>query len=617
MNRNSNDTILSAIRRAWALIEPATRRRLRAIGLFGVLIAFLDTAALLLIYGLITLLSGAGQKPSGLAAWLIRVLAIGSSSRYHQALVLLSVTAVLFVGRSLLSVLNSWLQIGAVNAGQVGLLTRLLVGHAVSPHLSRLSRNTSETLRTLAASVDQVSSGVVGASVSILANLAIALAVAAALFLSSPLVAVTITVYFTIITVAWTRGVRGTLKRRGTSVQELQAERYRLVIQGLGAAKELQLRGRALFYAETAVGTTRKINAATRAVSVLSSSVRNMLETSLVFGTMLVVIVAGLTGDRASTLPTVGLVLASAFRVLPALSSVIGLINSVHYNLPSIRLLETELAGFDSAEAPAGMEQPSERIPFVDELRLTGVSFGYPTRETKALRDVSLVVRPGEAVGIVGPTGAGKSTLLDVVLGILEPGTGEVVLDGEPLRVKREGWQRSLGYVPQDVYLVDDSLRANVALGWRGDDIDEEAVLEAVRLAELDEVVAALPKGLDTRLGERGIRLSGGQRQRVGIARALYTRPSVLVLDEATSNLDRATEGRIVDTLERLPGGVTMIIVTHRISSVERCDRIVYLEDGAVRAAGAFAEVAAAVPALLGSENGGSAEAVAVPSLSD
>jgi ATP-binding cassette, subfamily B, bacterial PglK len=611
--RGSNDTILSGIRRAWALIEPATRKRLRAIGLFSILISVLDTGALLLVYGLITILSGVGQKPTSIVAWVIRFLGIEHLSRYGQALTLLAITAALFVTRSLLSVLNTWLQIGAVNSGQVGLLTRILTGYALSPQLSRLERNSSETLRTLAFSIDQVSAGVVGASVMIVANLAITVAVGVALFLSSPFVALTISVYFAVVTVAWTRGVRGIFKSRGESVQALQEERYRLIIQGLGAAKELQLRGRALFYATTAVGTTRKINAAMRSVGVLGNSVRNMLETSLVIGTVLVVAVAGMTGGRAATLPAVGLVLAAAFRLLPALNQAIYLANSVHYNLPAITLLEGELAGFERTRTATG-EQSLERLEFRDELRLEHVSFRYPTRPRPALRDINLTLHPGEAIGVIGSTGAGKSTLLDIILGFLEPDEGEAILDGAPLRVKREGWQRSIGYVPQDVYLVDDTLRANIALGWRGDDIDDEAVLEAVRLAELEEVVASLPEKLETVLGERGVRFSGGQRQRVGIARALYTRPSVLVLDEATSNLDRPTEARIVDTLGRLAGGITMVIVTHRISAVQHCGRIVCLHDGMIRTSGTLAEVAASAPDLFGAgDTAGSKATVTAP----
>jgi ATP-binding cassette subfamily C protein len=372
------------------------------------------------------------------------------------------------------------------------------------------------------------------------------------------------------------------------------------VLQGLAAAKELQLRGRALFYAEGAVARTRGINAATRVANVANLSLRYMLETSLVIGAVLVVGVAGWTSGRDAVLPAVGLVLAGAFRLLPALNQVLYLTNSVQFSCGAIDFVEQELRRFDAFAQTAGATDTTEVAPhrLVREVRLEDVSFRYPTREEPALRSVSFAIGAGESFGIVGPTGSGKSTLLDIVLGIIEPDSGSILVDGAPLAECRDGWQRSIGYVPQEVYLVDDTLRANVALGWYGDEMDGRRVLEAVRLAGLDEVVARLPQGLDTRLGERGVRLSGGQRQRVGLARALYTRPSVLMLDEATSNLDQVTERQIVETLTALQGGVTMIVVTHRVATVRNCDRILYLEAGEVRALGGFADVCGEVPEL-------------------
>ena len=588
--------LVHGVRRAWALVRPRERKRLRLVAIYGVLIAGLDAFALVLIYALINLLSD--QRATGIAGSLVRVLGLGQSDRYRTALILLVITSALFVVRSVLSMVGLWLTVGASNAAQADLITRLLVGHARAPQLMRLERNSSETLRTILGSVDQVISGVVASSVMLLANVAVALSVAVGLVLSSPLVAVAVIVYFFLIALAWARGVRGALLRRGKRIQELQAERYRLVLQGIAAAKELQLRGRALFYAEGAAARTRGINSAARGATVANGSLRYMLETSLIIGAVLVVAVAGVTSGRASALPAVGLVLAGAFRLLPALNQVLYLNNSVQYNASATDFVEQELHTFG---AFAGDER-THNEPAVEPhrleraLRADGVTFQYPTRELPALREVSFAVLPGESFGIVGPTGSGKSTLLDVILGMLDPSSGTVTVDGRPLPELRQAWQRSIGYVPQDVYLVDDTLRANVALGWYGAEVDDERVLEAVGLAGLEDVVAGLPSGIETIVGERGVRLSGGQRQRVGLARALYTQPSVLVLDEATSNLDQATEHRIVETLAELRGGVTMIVVTHRVASVRYCDRLLYLERGAVRATGSFEDVRAAVP---------------------
>jgi ABC-type multidrug transport system fused ATPase/permease subunit len=588
--------LVRGIRRAWALVQPPERKRLRWVALYGVVIAALDAFALILIYALINLLNDQGV--TGVAGSFVRALGVGASDRYRAALILLVITSMLFVARSLLSVLGLWLTVGASNAAQADLITRLLVGHARAPQLLRLERNTSEMLRTIMSSVDQVMGGIVFSSVLLVANVSVAVAVAVGLVLSNPIVAGAVSVYFVVIALAWARGVRGGLVRRGRRIQELYEERYRLVLQGISAAKELQLRGRALFYAEGAAARTRGINDAARGATVANGSLRYLLETSLVIGAVLVVAVAGLTDGRSSALPAVGLVLAGAFRLLPALNQILFLNNSVQFNLSATDVVERELASFGPFATGSGSVLDDVVVPhaFDQEFVLDEGTFRYPTRDEPALENVTFAIRSGESFGIVGPTGSGKSTLLDVLLGMLEPESGTLTLDGQSLSSLRDAWQRSIGYVPQDVYLVDDTLRANVALGWYGAEIDEEQAFEAIHLAGLDDVVAGLPDGVDTVVGERGVRLSGGQRQRVGLARALYTRPSVVVLDEATSNLDQATEHRIVETLAELPGAMTTIVLTPRQASVRYCDRLLYLERGRVRALGPFDEIRAAVP---------------------
>jgi ABC-type multidrug transport system fused ATPase/permease subunit len=584
------------IRRAWSLVDPHSRRRLKLVALYGILIAALDTVALVLIYALINVLNG--QAVTGIAGRLVGAQTRGSD-HYHEALVLLLITALLFVTRSILSVLGLWLTVGASNTADANLIARLLRGHAHAPQAMRLERNSAETLRTVLGSADQVVVGVVASSVSLISNCAVAVAVALGLFLSSPSVAAVVTVYFVVIGVAWVRLVRGALRTRGFQVQELQRERYQFVLQGFASAKELQLRGRAVFYADAAINRTRGINTVMRGASVLNQSLRYMLETSLVIGAVIVVAAAGLTGGHASVLPAVGLVLAGAFRFLPALNQILFLSNSVQFNQRATDFVEKELETFGMYADAAGPEEPQVgplRLRHV--VALEHVGFTYPTRSVRALDDVSITVRRGESLGVIGPTGSGKSTLLDILLGVTESQSGSVTVDGVPMSTCRDPWQRSIGYVPQDVYVVDDTVRANVALGWYGDDIDDERVDEALRLAGLEEVVAVLPDGVESIVGERGVRLSGGQRQRIGLARALYTRPTVLVLDEATSNLDQTTERTIVDTLAGLRGGITMVIVTHRLASVRYCDRLVYLEAGKVRAVGSLDEIRARVPGL-------------------
>ena len=232
------------------------------------------------------------------------------------------------------------------------------------------------------------------------------------------------------------------------------------------------------------------------------------------------------------------------------------------------------------------MHGAAPAIEFQNEIRVTNVSFAYAGANSPALNNLSFSVGKGESIGLIGPSGSGKSTAIDVILGLLTPASGSVSVDGVDIQEELRRWQNQIGYVPQAIYLSDESLLRNVAFGIAAELIDPEAVDRAIRAAQLEEFVAGLPNGLETVVGERGVRLSGGQRQRIGIARALYHDPAVLVLDEATSALDSATERGVMEAVEALHGSKTILIVAHRLSTVENCDRILRLHEGHLVAEG-------------------------------
>jgi ATP-binding cassette subfamily C protein len=272
---------------------------------------------------------------------------------------------------------------------------------------------------------------------------------------------------------------------------------------------------------------------------------------------------------------------------VPAANRVGWRVNQVRSAAASVESLHDDyllVAGTDWEHAAA--ERQSAQ--FCESIVLERVSYIFAQADNAALQDISLTIRFGESIGIVGPTGAGKTTLVDLVVGLLRPSSGRILIDGNDLGSRLLAWKRNIGYVPQSIFLIDDSLRRNIALGIGDPEIDEGRLRAAVRMAQLERFVAELPQGLETSVGERGIRLSGGERQRVGIARALYHDPDLLVFDEATSALDLSTEAALAEAIEALHGKKTLLVVAHRLSSVLRCDRLVFMSEGRIRACGSY-----------------------------
>lgn len=353
--------------------------------------------------------------------------------------------------------------------------------------------------------------------------------------------------------------------------------------EGLASAKELQLLGREGSFLEKFHGHNLKAAWVSGSHAFMQQIPRMWLELLAVAGMALLVL--GMLMQESGTekvMPTLAIFAAAAFRLIPSINRLIAGVQGMRFSIPSVNLIYEQMKLTESEAVGARKSTNSLSKNFEQEICMQNIGYTYPNASFLALDGITIRVKKGESIGFIGSSGSGKSTLVDVLLGLLPPGSGKVLVDGQDIQHGMRNWQKQIGYVPQVIYLTDDTLRRNVAFGLADEEIDELAVQRAIKAAQLDELVASLPDGVDIVVGERGIRLSGGQRQRIGIARALYHDPAVLVLDEATSALDSITEQDVMSAVMALRESKTILIVAHRLSTVEKCNRLYRLEAGRI-----------------------------------
>lgn len=360
------------------------------------------------------------------------------------------------------------------------------------------------------------------------------------------------------------------------------------VNQGLGSIKETKVLGKEAYFFSMYDAAYRKYGRANEQYYFLNSMPRFIIE-ALVVSSLLILIVVELGIGRSpdGIVPLLGVLALAAFRLMPSANRLINSWNTVKFYLPLLDELYEDLREVRARRMRGAFEDAFSKsaIPmgFAHEIRIEHLCFRYPESVRDVLENVCFVIPKGSFVGIVGPSGAGKTTFVDILLGLMKATSGDILVDGVSIYDNVRAWQANLAYVPQEIYLIDGTLRENIALGFTAEEIDDARVEQVLRMAELYDFVRELPEGICTNVGERGVKLSGGQRQRIGIARALYAKPEVLVLDEATSALDDATEKSITDTILKLKGNLTIISIAHRITTLDGCDFKIRLVNGDVR----------------------------------
>ncbi|WP_438853478.1 ABC transporter ATP-binding protein [Agromyces sp. M3QZ16-3] len=554
----------------------------------SLVLAALDTLGVAAMVPLTQLIGGADTQSGALA---VISDIFGTSEPTVLIPIVAATVAVLFVVKSVASLIFRWWLLGRTTRVSADAASALLRGYVLAPYAAHRARRLREIYRSVNDAVTQATS-VLLAVVSICTDLAVLIAITVVLAITDPVVTIVTVAVFGLFVVGLQRLLRRTQTRLGEESAELSLEAWQYLLPSLDGFREARLSSRG----EDFVAGYRRARLHGARVGRDMGLIGDIPRYTLEIG--FVVAIAGISaylfsvGTPAEALVVLGVFAAAALRALPTLTRVSSNIATLRTGQAGLRIF---LASADEVrDGGQHDEQPRDETRYRGDLVLEGVQFRYPDADEPVLDGLSLRIPQNTTIAFVGSSGAGKSTLIDLVLGLLQPTRGSIECGGRPIADDLAAWYAGLGVVPQDVFLFNDTVAANVSFEVEPDRIDLDRVREALAMAQLEDMVGAMPDGVHTVVGERGVRLSGGQRQRLGIARALYRRPNVLVLDEATSALDNATEHQISETLAKLGGTMTILIVAHRLSTVRHAETLVFLKDGRIEAQGAFDQVRAA-----------------------
>jgi ATP-binding cassette subfamily C protein len=589
------DRDVKLIRQLWYILSP--RERIEgSILLFGMALgALLEAVSIGLLVPFIAVLKEPGLVLDAPAAQ--PLLAYLNIRRPQELLIALGLgLAGAFVIKSgYLVFLYRWL-VRYVFEKHVRLTRQLLTGYLSAPYTFHLQRNTAELMKDTTGTVQRFSTGFLAMLLVVAGEFLVVVALTVLLVLINPLATLGAALILGVPTALVYRSMQRRLARSGRLADTSLASMIQWTEQAMSGIKETLVMDRAAFFIERHGYHTRQFADSWRSFTFLGYIPRLVIDALAVIALVAIALVTLVRGqDLQSILPVLAMFAVAAIRLMPSVNRIAQGLTALRFHYVTTEVLYQglrETQGYDFKQARSAPKRDwSSPLPFERSLMLEHLSYRYPSMPRPAVDDVSLEIPRGHWIAFIGPTGAGKTTLVDLMLGLLVPTAGKIVVDGCNLHDDVAAWQRNIGYVPQDVYMMDDTVRRNVAFGLPEQEIDDERVWRALCAAQIDKLVRSLPAGLNTMIGQRGDRLSGGERQRLGIARALYRDPKVLVVDEATANLDNETEAAIERTLAGLRGIKTIIVIAHRLPLVRNCDYIYLLRQGRVQNSGVYLDL--------------------------
>lgn len=502
-----------------------------------------------------------------------------TDSNIQKFVILCSITLLfLYILKNSFLVFFNFFQSKEIFRQQAVLSYRLLNSYMYKDYSFHLKKNSSELLRNVNTEVSQLISGVILPGLLVCSEGLIALSILGLILFIEPVVTVFVIVFLGVSSGLFMLFFKKKIDEAGIQQKRSGELVFKSISQSLHGIKIIKAMGKESFFSEEYKKHVFDFVKFVSYNSALGQMPRIYLESLMVIGILFITIIVIFQGRDIKVLtPLLALFGVSAIRIMPSLNRIVVAITSIRYYSPSIDVVYSDLGVTNEQYRHASSSQP---IGYKDCIELVNVSYKYPDSELYTLHDISLKVPIGSSVAFIGSSGAGKTTLVDVILGLLKITEGELRIDGISIYENISAWQRHIGYVPQVTYLIDDTIRNNIAFGVDPALIDDDKVWEALEYAQLKDFIMQTPEGINTIVGEFGVRLSGGQRQRLGIARALYNEPEILILDEATSAVDNETEKEIMSSIEKIKGERTIIIITHRINTIQNCDYIFEIKDG-------------------------------------
>jgi ABC-type bacteriocin/lantibiotic exporter with double-glycine peptidase domain len=599
---HSSDSIKnSALYRSAALLSKAERLRIYAILFIQVFLGLVDLFAIALVgvLGSLAVTGVSSQDPSSRIAQVLRFLHIQDFAFQQQAAILGIGAALLLISRTILSVIFSRRILFFLSRRSAVISSNLLQELLAKPLLFIQGRTSQETIYALTNGVSSITMGLLGSGISLVSDLALMSVLTIGLFIVDPYISISMFVMFSIVGLLMYRLLHKRAHTLGVKSAELEIRGNEKIIEVLSSYREFYVRDRREKFAQS-IGQIRFDLAGTQAeLAFMPNISKYVIESIVVLGALFIAAIQFIFQDATHAVGTLAIFLTAGLRIAPATlrlqQGALQLRMSTGVAKSTLDLIES--LGVDGNRKVNVIYSPfqTEHKGFKGSANIENIEFSYtPERET--LRDINIQISQGEFLAVVGPSGGGKSTLMDILLGIIEPSNGRVTISGKTPSEAIQLWPGAISYVPQEVFITKGTIRENICLGFDPEEISDEEVWVALSLAHLEEHVRQLPNTILHEVGERGSRLSGGQRQRLGIARALITKPKILVLDEATSALDGDSEIAITKSIDELKSDTTVITIAHRLSTIRNADRVAYIEGGNLVALGTISQVREQIP---------------------